>query len=64
LFIVLAAVITIISVRGGQDLETAGAGHDDVEQRDVESILAQRHQRRRTVACLFNAHAVGFQAMP
>ena len=50
-------------VRGGQYVESAGARHDDVEQRDVESIAAQGSKRGRAVGRLFDAMAVGFEAM-
>ena len=51
-------------MRGRQHVESAVAGHDNIEQRDVETIAAQRGQRRRAVDGLVDAIAVGFEAMP
>ena len=51
-------------MRGRQDVESAVAGHDDIEQRDVELVAAQGGQRGRAINCLFDAMAVGFEPMP
>ena len=53
-----------LAMRGRQDVESAVAGHDDIEQRDVELVAAQGGQRGRAINCLFDAMAVGFEPMP
>ena len=52
------------AVRGGQHVESAVAGHDDIEQRDVELVAAQGGQRGGAVDGLFDAMAVGLEPMP
>ena len=52
------------AVRCGQYVEAAVAGHDDVEEGDVEAIAAQCGERGRAVDRLFDAMAVGFEPMP
>ena len=53
-----------LAVRRGEDVESADARHDDIEQRDVESVGAQGGQRGSAIDRLLDAMAVGFEPMP